>query len=122
VICELRLEHAVRLVGRAEKPYDYFADATLFVLSSRCEGMPNALLEAAAAGLPLVATPASGGVVDLFRGRPGAWITSEISAASLAGTLIEALEALGPGRQRFDHALFGRAGARAATQPNATPA
>lgn len=62
--------------------------------------MPNALLEAAAGGLPIVATPASGGVVDLLNGRPGAWLAPETSAAALASTLIAALEELSPG-QRF---------------------
>jgi glycosyltransferase involved in cell wall biosynthesis len=118
---ERGLESAIRFVGRVEMPYEYFNCATLFVLPSRFEGMPNALLEAAAAGLPLVATPASGGVVDLLRGRPGAWLTNEITAQSLAGTLIAALKALGPERQRFDHALFGRTGKRAA-QTSAPPA
>ncbi len=59
------------LWNRSDTPYAFFREATLFVLPSRYEGMPNALLEAAAAGLPLVSTPASGGVVDLLSGRPG---------------------------------------------------
>jgi glycosyltransferase involved in cell wall biosynthesis len=98
----LGLKRAVRFTGRVDRPYDYFAGATLFVLSSRYEGMPNALLEAAAAGLPLVATPASGGVVDLLRGRQAVWVAAEISAPALAQTLISAIEKLHPG-ERFEH-------------------
>jgi glycosyltransferase involved in cell wall biosynthesis len=109
----LKLENAVKFAGRVERPYDYFAGATLFVLSSRYEGMPNALIEAAAAGLPLVATPASGGVVDLLSGRPGAWLAKEISAESLAEALIAALGALLPG-QRFNYGFFAREAERAA--------
>jgi glycosyltransferase involved in cell wall biosynthesis len=101
----LGLERTVRFVGRVDRPYDYFPGATLFVLSSRCEGMPNALLEAAAAGLPLVATPASGGVVELLRGKPGAWLAASISSHALFAALIAALEALHPG-QRFCHEFF----------------
>ncbi|MGP8188158.1 MAG: glycosyltransferase [Terracidiphilus sp.] len=96
---ELGLENAVRFAGRVENPYALFPGATLFVLSSRHEGMPNALLEAAAAGLPLVATPASGGVVDLLRDRRGAWLVPEISAEALGETLIAALEAIRPGER-----------------------
>jgi glycosyltransferase involved in cell wall biosynthesis len=110
---ERDLQSAVRFVGRVTEPYGYFEGATLFVQPSRYEGMPNALLEAAAAGLPLVATPASGGVVDLLQGRAGAWLAKEISAESLAEALIGALGALetsGPGRRRFDHAMFTRDG------------
>jgi glycosyltransferase involved in cell wall biosynthesis len=96
----LGLEDAVRLPGYVPRPYIFYAGASLFVLSSRYEGMPNALLEAASGGLPIVATPASGGVVDLLRNRQRAWLTPEISAASLASTLLKSLEELNEG-QRF---------------------
>jgi glycosyltransferase involved in cell wall biosynthesis len=99
---ELGLETAVRFDGHVDRPYALFPDATLFVLPSRHEGMPNALLEAAAAGLPLVATPASGGVVELLRGRTGAWLAKEISAEALAATILAALKTIRPG-ERFSH-------------------
>jgi glycosyltransferase involved in cell wall biosynthesis len=102
---ELRLERAVFFAGQVDQPYKYFASTTLFVLPSRHEGMPNALLEAAAAGLPLAATPASGGVEDLLHGRPGAWVATEITANALAVTIITALENLQPS-QRFSHSFF----------------
>jgi glycosyltransferase involved in cell wall biosynthesis len=98
----LGLDNAVVFAGRVNNPYRFFAGASLFVLSSRHEGMPNALLEAAAAGLPLVALPASGGVVDLLRNRAGAWLAPEISAPSLAEVLTSALRGLRPGA-RFRH-------------------
>jgi glycosyltransferase involved in cell wall biosynthesis len=72
------------------------------VLSSRHEGLPNALLEAAAAGLPIVALPASGGLVDLLRGQPGVWLAEEITAGALAASLLAALQSLRPG-ERFVH-------------------
>jgi glycosyltransferase involved in cell wall biosynthesis len=100
----LRLDDAVVFAGRVNRPYRFFAGASLFVLSSRHEGMPNALLEAAAAGLPLVALPASGGVVDLLRNCAGAWLAPEISATSLAKVLTAALRALTPGA-RFQHSF-----------------
>jgi len=99
---ELGLESAVRFAGYLDHPSAYFPGASVFVLSSRHEGLPNALLEAAAGGLPIVALPASEGVVDLLRGQPGAWLASEISANALACSLLKALKSLGPG-QRFDH-------------------
>jgi glycosyltransferase involved in cell wall biosynthesis len=105
----LGLEDAVHLPGYVQRPYLYYAGASLFVLPSRYEGMPNALLEAAAGGLPIVATPASGGIVELLRNRPSAWLTPEISSASLASTLLKALEELNA-HQRF-HRSFPSAGA-----------
>lgn len=98
-------EAAFRIAECATNPYAFFPGATLFVLSSRDEGMPNALLEAAAAGLPLVATPASGGVVDLLRGQKGAWLAANVSADALADAIVLALESIRPG-ERFRHRFF----------------
>jgi glycosyltransferase involved in cell wall biosynthesis len=53
---ELGLGSAVHLAGFQQNPWTYFAHADLFVLPSRLEGMPNALLEALALGTPVVAT------------------------------------------------------------------
>jgi glycosyltransferase involved in cell wall biosynthesis len=93
----LGLEGVVRLPGYVQRPYIFYAGASLFVLSSRYEGLPNALLEAVAGGLPIVATPASGGVVELLRSRQRAWLAPEVSAASLASTLLKALDDLSAG-------------------------
>jgi glycosyltransferase involved in cell wall biosynthesis len=95
----LGLQTAVRFAGHLANPYAYFPGATLFVLSSRHEGMPNALLEAVAAGLPIVALPSSGGVVDLLRNHPGAWLAPEISASALTDSLMVALQYLHPEQQ-----------------------
>lgn len=99
---ELGLDAAVRFAGRVPCPWQYFSGAALFVLPSRHEGLPNALLEAAAGGLPLAALPASEGLVDLLRGLPGVWLAPEISAPALAAALLAALQSLHPG-QRFAH-------------------
>ena len=99
---ELGLQSAVRFPGHIDHPWAYFPGASVFVLSSRHEGLPNALLEAAAGGLPLVSLPASQGVANLLRGQPGTWLAPEVSAAALAGSLLKALKSLRPG-QRFDH-------------------
>ena len=102
-ICRvLQLETAVSFPGYVERPEIYFQGATLFVLSSRQDGMPNVLLEAAAAGLPIAAFPSSPGVAALLRGKQGVWIAPDISPPALAHTLLRALDSLQPG-QRFDH-------------------
>jgi glycosyltransferase involved in cell wall biosynthesis len=99
---DLKIEGAVCFAGRVTDPAAYFSQATLFVLSSRHEGMPNALLEAAAGGLPLVALPSSQGLVDLLHGQPGVWLADEITAEALAASLLAALHRLQPG-ERFAH-------------------
>jgi glycosyltransferase involved in cell wall biosynthesis len=101
----LGVDSAVRFAGFTANPWAEFSRATLFVLSSRHEGMPNALLEAAAAGLPIVALPASGGVVELLRGRPGVWLAPQISSEALAASLLSALGTLRAG-ERFTHTFI----------------
>jgi glycosyltransferase involved in cell wall biosynthesis len=95
----------VRFAGHVAEPRTLYPGASLFVLSSQHEGMPNALLEAAAAGLPIVATPASPGLVELLRAQPGVWMATEASAPALAAVLLHALASLAP-EQRFAHAFI----------------
>jgi glycosyltransferase involved in cell wall biosynthesis len=99
---DLGIDAAVRLPGHVEDPAAYFPGASVFVLSSYYEGLPNALLEAAAAGLPLVALPASGGIVSLMEGNPGEWLAREVSTDALVESLTAALETLEP-LDRFPH-------------------
>jgi len=101
----LSLDSAVRFLGHVQSPAAYFPTASLFVLSSRHEGLPNALLEAAAAGMPIVSTPASDGLVELIREQPGVWLVSATIVEALAHTLTRALDALAPG-QRFQHGFM----------------
>ena len=104
-LCQkLSLDSAVRFLGHVVAPAAYFRHAALFVLSSLHEGLPNALLEAAAAGLPIVSTPASEGLVELLSQQPGVWLASAPTAEALGEALVTALAALGSG-QRFSHAF-----------------
>ncbi len=98
----LGLKDKVRFTGSVDDPAQYFAGASLFALSSRHEGIPNALLEAAAAGLPIVSTPASPGLVELLQHAPGVWLASDSSPSALVRALRAPLAALGPGQQ-FSH-------------------
>jgi glycosyltransferase involved in cell wall biosynthesis len=93
---------AVRFAGHVFHPESYFAGATLFVLPSRQEGLPNALLEAAAGGLPIAALPSSEGLVELLKGKPGAWVAPEISSKALTRSLLAAMQNIRPGK-RFAH-------------------
>lgn len=59
-ISSLSLEKNVKLLGRWENVRELLAAADAFVLPSRWEGLPMALLEAMMAGLPVIATRVQG--------------------------------------------------------------
>jgi glycosyltransferase involved in cell wall biosynthesis len=60
IIAELHIQESVELLGKRLDIVDLLQHSWGFVLPSRWEGMPNALLEAMACGLPCVATRVSG--------------------------------------------------------------
>jgi glycosyltransferase involved in cell wall biosynthesis len=64
---ELGIDHAVAFSAFQKNPWPYVRHADLFVLASRFEGLPNALLEALAIGVPVVATDSPGGVREIQR-------------------------------------------------------
>src|SRR5690606_28347096 len=64
--------------------------ADVLVLPSRWEGMPNVILEAMAAGRPVVATAVEGSRELVVPGRTG-WLAAPEDVESLAGALGEAL-------------------------------
>lgn len=55
----------------------YYAAANLFLFPSRHEGMPNAVLEAMASGLPVIATRIAGNEELVLEGETGALVPSE---------------------------------------------
>jgi GalNAc-alpha-(1->4)-GalNAc-alpha-(1->3)-diNAcBac-PP-undecaprenol alpha-1,4-N-acetyl-D-galactosaminyltransferase len=56
---------SVDFLGHVADPFPLLAGSQLFVLTSRFEGTPNALLEAMASGLPAVVSDASPGPCEL---------------------------------------------------------
>lgn len=69
-IQKLGLTERVSLEGALENPWQLVAQADRFVLASRHEGMPNAVLEALALGVPVLATSDLEVLDDLRRQSP----------------------------------------------------
>ena len=60
-IDSLGRQDRIRLMGRSHDVPNTIKNASLFVLPSDYEGLPNALMEAMALGLPVVSTDCAGG-------------------------------------------------------------
>ncbi len=69
---ELGVSDDVDLPGHVENPYPYMKRASVFVLSSLFEGLPNVLIEALACGCPVVSTDCPSGPSEILdRGKCG---------------------------------------------------
>ncbi|HWS14462.1 MAG TPA: glycosyltransferase, partial [Rhodocyclaceae bacterium] len=109
---ELGLDEVVDMPGAADQDQvrDWLQRADVSVLSSDSEGMPVSLMEAAAAGVPVVATDV-GGNADLVADGETGYIVAPRDPAAFAAALERLLSDPGQ-RARFGAAARNRAIAR----------
>jgi glycosyltransferase involved in cell wall biosynthesis len=88
---ELEVAADVDLAGFQLNPYAFMARADVFVVSSRVEGMPVAIIEALACGCPVVSTDCPSGPAEILQnGRHGRLVPVGDEAAlaeAIAATL-----------------------------------
>ena len=63
---QLGIDKDILLLGFMTNPYVYMAKASLFVLSSRWEGLPGVLIQALACGCPVVSTNCLNGPAEIL--------------------------------------------------------
>jgi glycosyltransferase involved in cell wall biosynthesis len=85
------LGYDIDMPGFCANPFALMARAGAFVLSSRWEGFPNALVEAMACGAPVIATDCPSGPREILQGGGIAPLVPVEDADALARALIAAL-------------------------------
>src|SRR5205814_952159 len=85
-IKRLGVSNDVELVGYSDRVPEYLAAADVFVLPSHLEGTSNALLEAMASGLPVVANGV-GGNLEIVENGVNGFLCASAKAEELASAL-----------------------------------
>ena len=119
----LRIAGRVDFPGFVQNPHAFMAKASLFVLSSRHEGLPTVLIEALACGCPVVSTDCRFGPDEIL--EDGRWgeLVPVGDAKALSEAMLRALDRPRPGDAlrerasafgidravtRYEALLFGR--------------
>jgi len=90
-ILKLGISDSVKLLGKKDNVTGFLAVADIFVLPSRWEGLPIALLEAMSAGLPVVATRVEG-VDEVVKDGEHGFLVSVEDVNELANAILQLLE------------------------------
>ncbi len=98
------IEEDVRFPGFVENPFRFMAAASVFVLSSRWEGLPGVLIQALACGCPVVSTDCPSGPREILAGGRFGELVAVGDAKAMADAIDRTLD-----RPRNSEALIRRA-------------
>lgn len=101
---ELGVAEDVSLPGFVDNPFAFMARADLFVLSSRFEGLPGALIQAMACGCKVVSTDCPSGPAEILKGGLAPLVPVG-DAEALAQAMLETLNDPAPRPELRDRAL-----------------
>lgn len=87
-ISELNLKENVFLLGAIPEAAQYLKAADLFILASRSEAMPYAIIEATIAGLPIIATRV-GGIPEVIDNEKSGLLIEPLNNMALTKAILE---------------------------------
>jgi glycosyltransferase involved in cell wall biosynthesis len=88
-VAKLKLEHAIRFIGHVKARYG-FAKGRLLIVPSRGDSMPYVVIEAGAAGIPMIAAKV-GGIPEIF-GPESPALFAPSNAEAMAEAIAAALD------------------------------
>jgi len=88
---DLGVGERVKFVGFAENPWAWISKATLFVLPSRWEGFPSALVETLACGVPALVTSCEFGPAEVVEHGRSGWVVPPEDPAAFASAMADLL-------------------------------
>ena len=83
-----KLEKIVKIIDFKKNPYKYLKFADVFILSSKFEGLPNVLLEAASLKVPIISTDCNTGPREILKGNKGGLLFKVGDSIKLAKKII----------------------------------
>jgi glycosyltransferase involved in cell wall biosynthesis len=88
----LGIQDKLQLPGRIQEPHPRLCQADLFILSSRVEGFPNALCEAMACGLPVIATECTDSIRTILEDGQAGQIVPPEDPVALAQAMVALMQ------------------------------
>ncbi len=95
MVISLGLQQRVSMPGFVSNPYSYMANAQLYVLSSKFEGLPGVLIEALACGCKVISTDCPSGPREILQGGTLGRLTPVGNSDALRRAIEEELQSIG---------------------------
>jgi glycosyltransferase involved in cell wall biosynthesis len=86
------LDNTIVLKGFVNHSEKYISKAHLFILSSRHEGLSNAMLEALACGVPVISTMCAGGSKEIIKDGKNGFLCNVDDDKDLANKILNGME------------------------------
>ncbi|MEY8371354.1 glycosyltransferase [Aerococcaceae bacterium 50-4] len=99
---KLNVSEHVHMLGYQDNPFKFIAKSDIYLLSSVFEGFPNALVEAMACGIPVVAADCESGPREIISPKSNIFETLQNFEKEEFGILVERLNK----EENFDHTYF----------------